>query len=158
MRELKIENNIRLALVDDEDYDRLVAFKWIIDKQGNCIHRRAKNILRNKYISLSNEIFQTRGIIYDHINRNCFLNTKENLRPCTVSQNGANRKKQKGTSSIYKGVYLFKRDNKWKVHIKVNGKEIYLGVFLDELEAAKAYDAASIKYFGEFAALNFPIL
>jgi hypothetical protein len=35
-------------------------------------------------------------------------------------------------------------------------KEIHLGYFRSEIEAAKAYDRAAIKYHGEFASLNFP--
>jgi hypothetical protein len=58
------------------------------------------------------------------------------------------------TSSIYKGVYWNTGCNKWLAKIGVNRKRIHLGVFACEKEAAKAYNRAAIKYFGEFARLN----
>jgi len=40
--------------------------------------------------------------------------------------------------------------------VTVNGKQRYLGLFLDPIEAAKAYDRAALEAFGEFAVPNFP--
>lgn len=43
----------------------------------------------------------------------------------------------------------------WRVRNTFNGKRIYLGSFENEIDAAKAYDEAAKKYYGDFASLNF---
>ena len=81
------------------------------------------------------------------------------LRLATTSENGGNREKNKKyankkCSSIYKGVSWNKKDCKWKADISFQGKAFYLGYFINEIDAAKAYNKAAIKFFGEFAKLN----
>jgi len=60
------------------------------------------------------------------------------------------------STSKYKGVNRWKSKNKWRVRIKVDGKQKHIGYFKDETQAAKAYDKAAKKYHGKFASLNFP--
>ena len=38
--------------------------------------------------------------------------------------------------------------------ISYNRKNKFIGFFKDEIQAAKAYDKAAMKYHGEFASLN----
>ena len=38
----------------------------------------------------------------------------------------------------------------------LEGKCFFLGYFVDEVEAARAYDRKAVELFGEFARLNFP--
>jgi len=65
-----------------------------------------------------------------------------------------NRNKRPNTSSRFKGVSFYKRYKKWKARVKIDETEIWLGYFNDEINAAKAYNEAAKKYFGEFAQLN----
>ena len=91
----------------------------------------------------------------DHIKGVKIDNRIEELRPSTQSQNMRNVKKIRGRSK-YRGVTL--NDNgRWRSRIKDYGKSIHLGYFDDEIEAAKAYDTALIKYgWDNFGHLNFP--
>lgn len=64
------------------------------------------------------------------------------------------RLKRKNCASIYRGVSCKRK--KWRATIVVRKKQIRLGVFLTEIKAAKAYDAAAKIYFGSAALINFP--
>lgn len=59
-------------------------------------------------------------------------------------------------SSRFKGLCWDKDNNKWRVGIKVDGKNRCLGRHRDEIAAAEVYDAAARELFGEYAKLNFP--
>ena len=65
------------------------------------------------------------------------------------------RKCMRTTSSKYQGVY---RDNRrqskvWRAQIVIDGKDIYLGAYATEEEAARAYDAEGVRVGRK---LNFP--
>lgn len=48
----------------------------------------------------------------------------------------------------------FQRNRGWYASIKVNNRQISLGDYNDPISAARAYDAAAIEHFGEFACTN----
>lgn len=91
----------------------------------------------------------------DHINKVQWDNRIENLRECARGQNCAHRSNTWNTQSGYRGVHLHKKTGKWEAGIRVNKKRIYLGLYEDKVEAAKAYDEEAKKHFGDFATLNF---
>ena len=94
------------------------------------------------------------NLVIDHINGNGLDNRRANLRLATVAQNAWNSKKRKSRSG-YKGVCYDKAKRRWRAAIVHHGRRIHLGYFKEKLEAAKAYDTAAIKYFGQFAHTNF---
>ena len=77
-------------------------------------------------------------------------------RNCTIRQNNANSRAARTSTSKYKGVSWNRRCRKWVAYIKKDGRQKFLGSFIDEKAAEKAYDAAAKKLHGQFAALNLP--
>lgn len=87
----------------------------------------------------------------DHVDGNPSNNAWANLRSATNSQNQHCRRHATGTSSDMRGVAWNKSARKWQAGIKVNGKSKHLGLFTSKQDAATAYEAAAVKYYGEFA-------
>ena len=76
----------------------------------------------------------------DHIDLNGCNNHLENLRWVTRSQNQQHKNKNKNCLSKFKGVTFDKQKNKWKCHLRVNGKNKHIGHFNTEEECALAYN------------------
>ena len=90
----------------------------------------------------------------DHINGVRFDNRLSNLRVATSRQNKQNRRTQSNNTSGYCGVHWYKQTKKWQAYIDIDGKRKHLGYFKVLEEAARAYNEAALKHFGEFAKLN----
>ena len=90
----------------------------------------------------------------DHINNIRDDNRIVNLREATRRENHGNRKVLEGGSSKYKGVSWYKRYCNWIAKIKINYKQIHLGYYTTEEEAALAYNKAALEHFGEYAKIN----
>ena len=81
----------------------------------------------------------------DHKDRVITNNNVNNLRWVTYKQNIANKASITNSSSQYKGVHIHK--GKWKSTIKMDGKSIHLGTFIEETDAAVAFNNAVDRYF-----------
>jgi len=90
----------------------------------------------------------------DHKNGIRTDNRIANLRSTTMAGNARNTRSRKSASSKYLGVSLVKKTGTWSAALKTGGRSYWLGTFTDENDAARAYNSAAIKYFGEFANLN----
>ncbi len=151
----------QLAMVDDEDYERVSQYKWYAHwhpQMGNYVARTntSRQEKPRKQIYMHRMILSApSGKPVDHIRHDTLDNRRDNLRVCTIAENNRNAKKYRGTtSSRYKGVYWDAANSSWQVRIG-SGGHIWVGRFRDEVRAALAYDVAALERFGEFALTNF---
>lgn len=141
------------ALVDASDLPLVSGHTWRRSEQG---YAQAGVTINGKQrqVRMHQLIVKTDSPEIDHRNRDKLNNTRSNLRPCTNQQNQANREALPH-SSKYKGVSYRPKLRKWVANIGFNCKIVYLGIFASEEAAARAYDDAAVRLFGEFAKTNF---
>ena len=154
MRQIELSQG-KVSLVDDVDFEWLNQWKWYAWKSGNTFYA-LRTTKKGTTFRIHRELLGLRfgdGRQVDHVNGNGLDNRRENLRTCTSAQNQYNQKIRQG-SSRFKGVRWSKRDKRWYARIRFNGKQIHLGTFVVEVDAAKTYNKAAIKMHGKFAKLN----
>lgn len=140
------------TLVDDADFEIFSQWKWQLN--GKYARRSWRENGKVKNMTMHRLIMNpSKDMQIDHINGDKLDNRKENLRITDSIGNNRNVNSKIGKSG-YKGVGWYEKTKKWGAVITVDYKHIWLGGFEDPREAAKAYNNAAIKYFGEFARLN----
>lgn len=152
----------KFALIDAEDADRVLAFKWQAHLANpGCptpkwyARRRTKIGGKYRVIRLHRFIVDAPdGTEVDHINGDGLDCRRENLRFATDFQQCANRTKN-GNAHVtqYKGVEQCGK--KWRVRFVANGVRYNVGTFDTEESAAHEYDRLARLIHGEFAWLNF---
>ena len=151
----------KITLIDFEDYEKTKHLVWYTHKNNPyfvTFYKSENNKLRT--ISLHRFIFNLKrgdGIVIDHINRNIYDNRKCNLRKCTNSENAQNSCKpnlKRKLTSQYKGVSWQKAINKFIAHICFQGKITHIGCYVNEIDAAKAYNKKALELHGDFAYIN----
>jgi hypothetical protein len=140
------------AIVDADDYDKLSKYRWHLFRYARCTYAVCHTMGRTVY--MQRMITRPRkGYVVDHIDGNGLNNRRCNLRVCTPAQNRANTGPRGGTSRF---VGVRRKKDKWAAGIQCRGEHFFLGLFDDEVEAAKARDRKAYELHGEYAYLNFP--
>ena len=130
---------------------------WIKKKSRNTVLNSRFGCLKDGYVmgGFNHKMLREHRLVWlyhygvwpkdqlDHINGIRDDNRVENLRETTNQQNSFNTKSRNNSSSKYKGVKWHTIANKWSAQYVFNGKEYYLGLFIEEKDAAKAYDEAT---------------
>ncbi len=148
-----------LCRIDTVDYPLIAGHRWHAQKNGSGNFYAVTTVVNptgkpRQSAILMHCLLLPDASVVDHEDRNGMNNRRSNLRTATYSLNMANSRKPKiGITSRFKGVSRH-RTGKFRAGIGVNHKRHYLGLFVSEEEAALAYNAAALHYFGEFARLN----
>lgn len=172
IRQIRVEGNIAhvpltqgyTAIIDADDVPLVANCNW-----RALITRRRDGSIRAVYAVRADcsggkpvTVYLHRVILNapadlqaDHIDGDGLNNRRINLRLATHAENSQNRRSIVGSSSQYLGVHWHKATSKWQAGIMIDGVNKYLGLFTDEVEAAKKYDAEALAAFGPFARLNF---
>ena len=145
----------KFALVDDQDFELLLPYRWRLNSKGYAIRSYSvggKEIL----VALHREIMQPpSGLVVDHIDHDKLNNTRANLRIITQQQNLMNRRLFKNSTIGFKGVTY--QHGKWLARIEKDGHVIQLGFHTDLKAAALVYDCAAVRLFGaEYVWRNLP--
>lgn len=153
----------KFALIDEEIRPLIVSsYAWYAQHHRNTYYARCHLPTQpdgsRPVLSMHNLIGFHLGItaVVDHKNGDGLDNRGCNLRAAPHGLNAANRCKLQTyqTSSRFKGVCRFR--SKWRAYIQDGGKLKHLGLFTEEVEAARAYDVAAFATWGEFARPNLP--
>jgi hypothetical protein len=147
----KKDTEVKEILVDEEDWHELMRSSWT-NNQGYAMGQIDRNYWRmHRYIMQTTD----KDIFIDHINGNRLDNRKQNLREVTIAENGMNKKPRndENATSKYKGVNK-SSPNRFGALVTKDGVSYRLGSFIDEKDAARAYNEKAKELFGEFANLN----
>jgi len=166
MKEVKLTQGY-VALVDDEDFERVTLHKWCVKIE----HRKDNSIVK---VYALRKVRSTDGksttqlmhrfilgvtdssVEVDHSPDSSGLNNQRtNLRLATSAQNSRNRNLSIANSSGFKGVSFCKARGTWEAKIETKERTTHLGRYTTPEEAARAYDEAAMRLFGEFASTNF---
>lgn len=137
-------------LVDDDDWHELNQQAWYVDKNTGYAYN---NDLKTMHRLL--KPCDDKSKVIHHINGNRIDNRRHNLEIVSATDNAHQKKeKSKNASSKYFGVSYEKKRKKWQAVIKKDHIRYWIGYFLKEEDAAKAYNEKALELYGHSANLN----
>lgn len=154
MKRIPLTQN-QVALVDDEDYERLSQFKWHAHYKPLANRFIAQRHLPQQGMSrpittMHREILGPipDGQEIDHKNRDTLDNRRSNLRICSHQQNCWNRRRRRRFQGIQR------KGTGYMARIRTTSGHLYLGIFKTMNDASEAYNSAAKIHHGEFACLS----
>jgi hypothetical protein len=145
------------AEVDKKDFWTVACHAWHLHQKKGRRTRYAAALFKKKTILMHRFILGIeslpRRVQIDHINGNGLDNRRCNLRIVDQRHQSMNVPPQRNKAVPFKGVS--RKRGKFQASIRVDYRSIYLGTFESAEDAARAYDEAARKHFGEYAYTNF---
>jgi hypothetical protein len=142
----------KFAIVDDEDYELVMQWKWYYQNMGYAARKpsQGKHYLMHRVIINAPE-----GTLVDHINRDRLDNRKSNLRLSLNSENYINKStKRIGHTSKYRGVCYDPRTKWWMTQVSIGGKRVFFKRYRSEIDAAIGYNKHAPDFHGAAVVLN----
>lgn len=144
------------AIIDARDVDIVAPFRWYEKITSGVAYARAQGgwlppkveVMMHRMI-----LGPTRERVCDHVNGDGLDNRRANLRLATAGENNLNRHRIYGRSQ-YLGVSPA-QGGKWRAYLSKDGRQVHIGTFATEEEAARARDERAAAELGRFASLNF---
>lgn len=137
----------KATLIDEADAPIAEARPWYLHSCGYAVSHDGTYLHR----ALAKP---PAGLQVDHVNGDRLDNRRCNLRVTTATGNSRNSGASRRSTSGFKGVSKT-RGGRWRAYINIQRRQRTLGVHATAELAARAYDAAAVRLYGEYARLNF---
>jgi hypothetical protein len=128
------------ALVDDEDYDRILSYHPRWHTHNGPYTNYAAAVTSSRYMMLMHRLILSTpfDMVVDHLDGDGLNNQRYNIRNVTHQANDGNRHRQKNNTSGKIGVNS-PYPGSWQAYIHRSGKKHHLGSFstFDEAVAAR---------------------
>lgn len=150
----------KFAMVDDEDYARVIQFKWYAQKRGRTFYaarhlkREGKATTQRLHSFILNLL---PGQEVSHEDGNGLNNQNYNIEACTHTKNmQAGMRKSLTASGVYRGVTWDKKMKKYRARACHENKSYHFGFFETALAGAEARDAGARLLGRPESSMNFP--
>jgi hypothetical protein len=147
-----------VALVDDEDYERVSQYRWHARVQDHTVYAAtyARSDCR-RVVYLHRLILNAaKGTRVDHRSGDGLDCRRENLRFASTAQNSINAKSRHNKYG-YRGVSLVTHRGKYRAIVRTSAGRVFGTYRATPIEAAHDYDHLARLHHGEFAVTNFPL-
>ena len=144
----KYKEHIDDTIISAEDYPIVSKYKLYKSKEYVSLKVNGRETKLHKLLMPNDDD----NMVVDHIDGNTLNNKRDNLRIVTRIINAHNRKKKNNSLSKFIGICTYR--DKWRSYIRHNSKQISIGIFDSEEEAARQYDIVAYQIHKENANTN----